>query len=110
MGGLNRNGRLDAKTTLGTEEPVTLYCLTAMIAEGAGRAGFSDFSQALESAMVVFLRGMSREQQSEALCMSHAAALTQAGTSLPSPRVAQSKLNRPTVARHKPLRRCARVN
>lgn len=105
MSGSNKNGWSSVNSALAGKDPVILYCLTARVADGAARGGHAEFSRALETAMQVLLQGMTRVQQSDALCLSLATALNEAVDPSPRLRLVHSRKDHAVTARPQPSRR-----
>jgi hypothetical protein len=64
---------------------VSVYCMAALVAEEATRNGCRSFAKSIENALEVFLTGLPRDQQRQALRLSFEMAI--AGTEPAPPRL-----------------------
>lgn len=66
---------LDNRRNASQNNGVSLYCMTAMVADEASRSGFRDFAKAVESAMAALLSSLPQDEQGKALRLSYEMAL-----------------------------------
>ena len=64
---------------------VSVYCMATMVVEEAARSGCKAFAASLEAALQGLLSGLTRDQQGQALRLSHALAV--AGEEPAAPRL-----------------------
>lgn len=59
----------------GEASGLSLYCMSALVADEASRSGFGGFAKSLEAAMAGLLSGMPRDEQMQALRIAYELAL-----------------------------------
>jgi hypothetical protein len=70
---------------------VSVYCLTALVADEASRGGFLDLARSLESALCGFLMELTQDEQRLALKLSYEMSLGGGEPSPPRLRLAYSR-------------------
>ena len=58
---------LESLSRGGETSGLSLYCMSALVADEASRGGFADFAKSVEAAMASLLCGLPREVQVQAL-------------------------------------------
>jgi hypothetical protein len=75
----------------GATSAISLYCMTALVADEASRSGQLAFAKSMEEAMADLLSNMPREQQKQALRIAYEMALGKENPAPPRLRLVYSR-------------------